>query len=288
MEWKGKNAYVSGGSSGIGFAVAQELLSRGCSVVLIARDAARLANSRGRLLRFTGMAADSPPSDTAGPVRILSLDVSDHEAVIQALGNCFDIYGEPDIVVNCAGMAYPDYFEKIPYDVFRKTMDTNLGGVWNILSALVPRMIERKTGIIVSVSSIAGFLGVFGYAAYSASKFAVFGLMEVLRGELKPHGIRVHVLCPPDTDTPQLAQEDATKPPETRAVSGNGGIMQPFEVAEALVRGIERKRFVIIPGFFGNFTYLMSRLFPGLVRLIMDGDIKKARNQVPIRVSKET
>ncbi|MEI6725944.1 MAG: SDR family NAD(P)-dependent oxidoreductase, partial [Actinomycetes bacterium] len=130
---------------------------------------------------------------------------------------------------------------------------------------------------IVNVSSMAGFMGVFGLTDYCASKFALVGFSEALRQELRPRGIAVSVMCPPDTDTPGLAHEDLTKPAETKAVSAGAKLMQPDEVARDLIRGIERGTFMIVPGGDGKLAYFMKRHAPGVVDAIMRRGIRKAR-----------
>ncbi len=204
------------------------------------------------------------------------MDISDYEGVKEVLGAKAVSSGAPDILVNGAGMAYPDYFDRIPHDIFVKTINTNLTGTWNVISEVVPLM-KKKGGHLVNVSSVAGYVGTFGYAAYSASKFGIIGLSEALKGELKPFNIYVSVLCPPDTDTPQLKEEDRTKPPETRAISGNVKLMQPEEVAKHLLAGIRKKKFMILPGFMNKVTYIIKRLAPWIVFMIMDSDIRKVQ-----------
>ena len=103
-------------------------------------------------------------------------------------------------------------------------MKINLYGARNAIAALLPHM-RNQGGHIVNVSSIAGLIGVFGYTDYCASKFGLIGFSEALRSELDSQGIMVSVLCPPDTDTPGLAEENLTKPPETLAVSESACVM---------------------------------------------------------------
>ncbi|GHE61840.1 SDR family NAD(P)-dependent oxidoreductase [Streptomyces capitiformicae] len=100
---------------------------------------------------------------------------------------------------------------------------------------------------MVAVSSAAGLLGIFGYSAYAPAKFAVRGLMESLRAELVPHGVHVGVVFPPDVDTPQLAEENRWKPEETRVVGGTNKPLTAEQVAAAIVRGIDQRRFMICP-----------------------------------------
>lgn len=266
--FKNRLVYITGGSSGIGLAVAEAFLKDGASVLLIARDQDKLDKARESLVINTGR--------DAGSIDTASLDISNFERVKEILEGKINSDGIPDILVNGAGMAYPDYFDRIPHEIFVKTININLVGTWNVISVVVPRMKERG-GHLVNISSVAGYVGTFGYAAYSASKFGIIGFSEVLKGELKPFNIEVSVLCPPDTDTPQLKEEDRTKPPETRAISGNVNIMQPGEVAAHLLKGIRKKKFMILPGFMNKVTYIIKRMAPWLVFMIMDGDIKRVQ-----------
>jgi NAD(P)-dependent dehydrogenase (short-subunit alcohol dehydrogenase family) len=206
------------------------------------------------------------------------MDVSDRGSVEGAVLEAVESSGPPDLLLTCAGTAYPDYFGNISDEAYRSMMDTNLTGTWNTLQAVVPLM--RRGASIVTVSSVEGFVGTFGYTAYAATKFAVIGLSQALRSELKPLGIRVSVLCPPDTDTPQLIQEDLSKPPETRAVSGNVKVMKPEEVARALLAGLKKNRFLIIPGAASKLVYAVNAVFPALVRAMMDADIRRVQKKI--------
>jgi len=152
--------------------------------------------------------------------RAFSADVSQYEQ-IKAVGDAIAEGGHPpDILINSAGIARCNYFDELTLDDFRQTMNINFFGTVNTVKTMLPYMKERRSGHIVNISSMAGFLGVFGYTAYGASKFAVRGFSDVLRCELKPYGIHVSVVFPPDTDTPQLWAENETKPLETKMISG--------------------------------------------------------------------
>ncbi|MCK5153522.1 MAG: SDR family oxidoreductase [Spirochaetales bacterium] len=261
-----KIIYITGGSSGIGLATAKEFIKYGASVLLISRNVTKLEAARNLLSK-------EKDQNETNIIEICPLDISKNKEVKKALSEQLENFGIPDILINCAGMAYPDYFEKIPFNSYEKTIATNLTGTWNVLSSLVPMM--KKGSHIVNVSSIGGFIGVFGFTAYSASKFAVVGLSEALRGELKPKGIRVSVLCPPDTDTPGMEEENKTKPEETHAISGNVKLVSTDNVAKALVKGIKTNKFMIIPGFMGKLTFILKRFFPSLIFAIMDSDVRK-------------
>merc|ERR1719397_934713 len=102
---------------------------------------------------------------------------------------------------------------------FTKMMDANYFSAINMTRAVLPHMIEHSSGQLVFISSVAGQLGVYGYTAYAPSKYAVRGFCEVLYAELRPLGIGVSLVFPPDTETPGLAQEDELKPKATKLIS---------------------------------------------------------------------
>ncbi len=205
------------------------------------------------------------------------MDVTDHDQVARVMEEAVREFGPPDILINCAGRAYPDYFENISYEQFDETMKVHAYGAWNTVSALFPHM-KGRGGYIVNTSSVLGFLGIFGYTDYAASKFAVVGFSQALRAEARGHRIGVSVLCPPDTDTPGFAVENINKPPETRAISEGGGIMRPEEVAECLLKGMRRGRFFILPGS-ASTIYRLNRIFPWLIELVSDFQIRKVRRR---------
>jgi 3-dehydrosphinganine reductase len=272
MKFRNRIAFIPGGSSGIGLAIADKLYAGGANVVIFSRNKERLQNAVDRI--------EGNYPDASGRIEYRHLDVSVYEDVKQVMENAVRESGVPDILVNCAGRSYPGYFEDISYSQLDETMKVNFYGTWNAVSVLFPLMKERG-GHIINVSSIAGFIGVFGFTDYAASKFGVIGFSEALRSEGKAHGIKVSVLCPADTDTPSFEVENRTKPPETKAVSEAADLFQPEEIAEVLCRKIDSKTFLIIPGFMPKLTYHLKRLFPGLVELIMDRIIRKVQKSSP-------
>ncbi len=261
-----KTVYITGGSSGIGLSAAKMFAARGASVIVFARTRKKLEAA----------CAEIKKQARGGTQRVewMELDVSRHDAVTKVMGKALKEFGPPDILINCAGRAYPRRFEDISFEQFDDTMKTNLYGIWSTVSALVPSM-KNPDSVIVNVSSMAGFVGVFGYTDYAASKFAIVGFSEALKSELKWKGVRVQVLCPPDTDTPGFETENRTKPEETKAISASAKLMSPDLVARALMKGIEKKTFMIVPGFDGKTTYVAKRLFPAFVDFVMDLSIKK-------------
>lgn len=262
-----RRVYVAGGSLGIGLAIATRVAALGAHVILFAR--------RQEPLDLARDVVAATRRDATQQVETRLLDVADHRQVREVMARAVVEFGVPDVLVNCAGLARPGRFEEITYEQFDETLRVNLYGCWNTIQALMPSM-KARGGYIVNTSSLVGLLGIFGYTDYAASKFALIGFSEALRSELKPYGITVSVLCPPDTDTPGFATENLTKPEETRAISGTTKLLQPDAVADALIRGMARQSFLIIPGVPGRFSVLAKRLFPGLVERIIDRTVRRA------------
>ncbi|HVN84653.1 MAG TPA: SDR family oxidoreductase [Candidatus Binatia bacterium] len=267
-QFNNAEVFVVGGSLGIGRAIAERVAALGADVTIFARRRDPLEQA---------VIAVRAASKRAGQwVAWQQLDVADHEQVALTMRRLVAERRAPDVLINCAGRAYPRRFEDITYGQFAETLRVNLHGSWNTVQTVLPYMKERGRGYIINTSSIAGLIGVFGYTDYCASKFALIGFSEALRNELKPHGIAVSVLCPPDTDTPGFATENLTKPEETRAISRAARILSAEAVADTLLRGMARETFLIIPGRDGRLSVLAKRLAPGLVRRILDRIVAKA------------
>ncbi len=268
MDYDKKVVFITGGSSGIGLALAKEFAKRGAHLLLIARREQPLAEAKEQLRRLV--------KSSAQRIESVSLDVAKHEVVAKELSKWIKQLGVPDVVVNNAGFATPARFEEISYEDFRSVMDVNLGGTWNVLQAVVPEMKKRRSGQILNVSSVAGFVGVYGYTSYGASKSAVAHLSAALRSELKPHNVSVHVLFPPNTETPGFEEENKHKPAETHAIEAGDPILQPEQVARIAIKGLERGRFAIMAPY-SSFIRFVNGVLPRLVHAVTDGSVRKAQ-----------
>lgn len=243
--YQGKSALVVGGTQGIGLEVARQLTEHGCRVWVAARDRARLTEVSESL------------SATA-----LALDVTDREQTDQLLGRTMEAEGVFDLVVNCAGLALPGYLDEQTADDVRTMMEVNYFGTYNVCKTVAPPMQAMGRGTIVNTSSLGGLMGLFGYTGYCASKYAVVGFSEALRREVKPFGLKVCLLCPPNTDTPGLARENLTKPPEVLAQEENVSTVSPEYVAGKLLKALPRGKSLVIPTFDGLMAYYLSRYAP--------------------------
>jgi len=266
-----KHCIITGGSSGIGLATARLLVARGASVSLIARDRSRLADAADSLRPL------ARKSDQR--IEIATADVSRQNDIQQAIGDVVQRAGPCDVLITSAGSAHPGYFEDLDDAIFRQTMEVNYFGTLYAVRAVVPPMISRRSGSIVAISSVAGMIGVFGYTAYSPAKFAVRGLMESLRQEMKPYNIAVSIVYPPDTDTPQLAYENQFKPIETSRISGAIKPISADKMARAIVRGITRRSFQITADPQSALLIRLSGVAGPLLQRIMDRAVLQARRE---------
>jgi len=260
-----KLVLITGGSSGIGLALAHKVAAAGAHVWLFARRLEQLEQARLALREYPGRANFVP------------VDVSNWSDVQEAISVVQREAGVPDLLISSAGVTHPGYVQDIPVEIFREMIEINYMGTVHVVKAVLPGMLKRRSGYIVNISSAAGFLGVFGYTAYGASKFAVRGFTEALRAELKPEGIGVSLAIPPDTDTPQLAYENRFKPHETKALAGNAGLLSAERVADEVLNGVRNGRYLILPGLETKVIYRLAGLVGGAVYPIMDYLIAAAR-----------
>jgi 3-dehydrosphinganine reductase len=234
-------ALITGGSSGIGLATAKQLAQLGCHVWLAARREELLESAVKEL-----EAVRVSPEQHFG---YSPADLSDSVQAIEVVRQVTDSVGAPHLLVNSAGIVEPGVFTDLRLEDFHRQMEVNFYATLYMVKAVLPGMLEHQTGCIVNVASGAAIAGVFGYTAYSASKFAVRGFSEALRMELKPHGIHVMLVYPPDTDTPQLAYDNLHKPPETKILSAVAKVRSPEAVARDILKGIQRRRMSVTSGF---------------------------------------
>ncbi|MFA5940651.1 MAG: SDR family NAD(P)-dependent oxidoreductase [Sinimarinibacterium sp.] len=254
-----RRVLITGGSSGLGLSFAKAFATRGADLVLLARGEAGLAGARAQI------AAQAP----AARVETLAIDVANGRAVQTAAAQLAR-GGNIDLLINCAGILREGYLETLPENDFREMIDINLFGTVHSVHAFLPQL-RATRGRIVNISSLSGVTGIFGYSGYCASKFAVQGYSEVLRLELRPQGIAVHVVCPGEFESPMLAalaQEGRT--PENRAHATRLPAISVETVVRDTFRGIERGEYEIVPGRLARVAAFAVRHFPRITRMISD------------------
>jgi len=182
---------VTGGSSGIGFAVAHELAVRGCRIALLARDRVGLEEAAGRL---AASCQDLPTT--------LVADVADASATRAAIADAVASGGPFSHAVCSAGTFELRSFTETEPALLERSLRVNLAGVFHVFSALLPGMLEKGSGHLLAIGSVAAKRALPGNAAYSAAKYGLRGLLEVLAAEVKGSGVVVSMVHPGPVDTP--------------------------------------------------------------------------------------
>lgn len=255
--YKGKYIIITGGSEGIGRALALDLVKLGADVSILSRSVQKLEQTHKEMeaLRV---------SETQ-KLNYISCDVTQFETVKKTFDQLIFDHRVPDILMNVAGYAQPGYLHEQEIHHFDDMMNLNFFGVVHTCKAIAPYFMKEKKGIILNTSSMAGFLGLFGYTGYCASKFAVVGFSEALKRELKPFNVQVSVLCPPNTKTPGLEKENRVKPKEILETEEKAKVVSAEEVSKSTLNLLKKKTFMIIPTADGTLAYFLNRISPKII-----------------------
>jgi 3-dehydrosphinganine reductase len=254
---------LTGGSSGLGLALARQLAKEGAQLGLIALEP-ELPREQSEELQTL----------TTTKVLYRSADVSDEKITRVAIQELAEALGGIDILINCAGILREGYFEDLPLSDFQNVMNVNVYGVINATRAALP-FLKRSQGRIVNIASIAGLSGVFGYGPYCTAKYAVVGLSETLRFEMKPQGVSVQIICPPEFDSPMVDKLNQYRTPENRLHTLLIPKLSVDRIVDGTLRGIESKRFLTVPGRKASIAVWVMRHFSNVSRFFADSKIKK-------------
>ncbi|PLW69846.1 SDR family NAD(P)-dependent oxidoreductase [Pseudohalioglobus lutimaris] len=242
---------ISGGGSGIGLFLARHFADEGARVAVL--DLTISAEVRAQIGALAGSEAV-----------FHEVDVRDAEVLSQRISEVADALGAPTLAINCAGVQLAGKFTDLSAEQFSRVLDINLLGSRHFAAAVLPHM--RRQGRLVLVASLAGLVPNYAYSAYSASKFGVVGLAGALRMECLPRGIKVSAVCPPEVNTPMVEEELKTMDPITRELKLAAGTLGLDAACRDILAGLERGKFLIIPGSRARMIDRLNRWFPGLLR----------------------
>lgn len=258
---EGRVAVVSGGSRGLGFLLARELLRQGCRVVICARDTAELARAEQQLLRY-------------GTVLALTCDVTDPEQVAALMTDTASRLGEVDILVNNAGVIQVGPVEAMTLADFEEAMAVNFWGPLNLIWSVLPRMRERRAGQIVNITSIGARLPVPHLLPYDCAKAAFASLSDGLHVELHRQGISVTTVIPGlmRTGSPLNAQFKGDAAREFRWFSAGDELrlssMSAERAARRIVLALRRREMQVVLTWQARLGRLAAGLFPRLTVLL--------------------
>lgn len=277
MDISGKRVLITGAASGIGRALADAAGRAGAQLVLTDRNGALLAS-----------AADELCAAGATVLLTRAADVTDLDAIQALAADVHAQGGSVDVVMNVAGVAAWGTVDRLEHRHWQTMIDVNLMGPIHVIESFVPAMIAAgRGGHLVNVSSAAGLIGLPWHAAYSASKFGLRGVSEVLRFDLRQHGIGVSLVCPggvatPLTETVEIAGVDQTGRRFARMQAHfRKRAVSPEQAAAAILRGVRRDRFLVYTSRDIQAIHLLQRLCPPAYVLIMRGMNVAMRRTLP-------
>ena len=245
---------ITGGSSGIGLDLAKAYAKQGANLVLLARNQERLDAAMKE--------CESVCNSSAQKILAFSVDVANQTQLNECVAKIKAQASVPDILILSAGIVASEHFLEQSDDGFEDIFQINVLGSRAVAKAFLPDMVKQGRGQLCFVGSLGGLISTYGYSAYSASKFAVVGMAGALRQELSAAGVGVSVLCPPEVDTPMVAQEAHNILPQTRFIKDVGGTLKVDTVTRSTLKGIRKNQFMIVPGTMAKFTYWQARCFP--------------------------
>ena len=260
----GKRCLITGAASGIGRATAIAAARRGADLYLTDIDAKGLWGTAEEIRGLCRVSYAQP------------IDISDHAAVVAMAAEIHADHGSMDVVMNVAGISVWGSIDRLTHEHWQRVIAIDLIGPISVLECFVPPMIEAgRGGHVVNVSSAAGLLGLPWHAAYSAAKFGLRGVSEVLRFDLQRHDIGVSLVCPGGVKTPlvgtvEIVGVDSQSPRiqklkqrfEKRAVT-------PEHVAERILSGVEKNRYLVFTSRDIQLAFWLQRWFPPAYELIM-------------------
>jgi NAD(P)-dependent dehydrogenase (short-subunit alcohol dehydrogenase family) len=264
----GKQVLITGAASGIGRATAQAVVAKGARVVLTDVQADALE----------AVVAELGSSSPGSVLHHAALDITDHDAIVAFGEEVHAAHGSMDVVMNIAGISTWGSVSNLSHSDWRAMVEVDLMGPISVIETFVPPMVEAgRGGHLVNVSSAAGLIGLPWHAAYSAAKFGLRGVSEVLRFDLERDGIGVTLVCPGAVNTPLVGTVKIVgvdrEHPAARKMSAEfqKRAATPEQVAQRIVRGVERGTYLVYTSRDIRLAHLLERVAPPAYRLVMRG-----------------
>lgn len=267
---KNKTVIITGASSGIGKACAIAFGKRGANIVISGRNKENLEQAAEELRK------------TGAQILAVTGDVSNENDCKLLIKKTIEQFGGIDILINNAGISMRALFKDLQLDVIRKVMDINFWGTVYCTKYALPYLLKTK-GSVVGISSIAGYNGLPGRTGYSASKFAIQGFLDALRIENLKTGLHVLVACPGYTaSNVRNAALVADGSSQGESPRDEGKMMTAEEVAEEIVKAVEkRKRTIVLTGQ-GRLAVWMNKIFPALTDKLVFNAVAK-EGDIPLK-----
>jgi short-subunit dehydrogenase len=246
--FSGKIVVITGGSDGIGKALVQQFLTLGAKVATCGRNLDKL-----------NLLASENPTDSLFTMQVDVVQQVQDDAFIQAV---LDKWGGIDILINNAGISMRALVSEVSMETLKNVMDINFWGTVYTTKAALPA-VQKANGVIVGVSSIAGYRGLPGRSGYSASKYALNGWLEALRTELFGSGTHVMWVCPGFT-TSNIRNAALNKDAQAQGESpmDEGSMMSSEECANHIIQAIDKRKRSLVLTFTGKRTVFMNKFFP--------------------------
>ena len=256
-DFAGRTVLISGAAGGIGRALAARFGAAGARLALLDLDgpgAAELA---------AGLEREGVPSLGLG------CDLTDFAQCRRAVASALERFGGLDCLVNNAGISHRSLFADTELGVIERVVRVNLMGSINLTKAALEPLLQSR-GLIVAVSTVAGFAPLLGRCGYAASKHGLHGFFDTLRAELGPAGVGVLIACPGFTATPlEKSALGGDGRPARQGKVTVGRVSTPEEVAGEILRAAERSRRMVVLTGTGKLSWLVSRLCPSLYERMM-------------------
>jgi len=257
---------LTGAAGGLGQALCQIFIEHGAKVIAIDINTKELSSLERRFNQTSFLGS--------------CCDITDWKSCEQVVGQAIQTFGGIDIVLNNAGVTHFSRFWETEATLLNQIIDINLKGAINITRAAIDQVIARQ-GMIIGVSSVAGFSPLYARSAYSASKFGLSGLMDTLRAELREHQVNVLSVFPGFIQTQAIKREEGTqvtglqRPGQASATPGK--TLLPEEAAREIVNSIKNEKQTLLLGSLAKLAWLVSRLAPNLYEKIM---MKQVRREI--------